>query len=82
MEHHAPHNLYDLWALGERSLIGADALEVFVRSGPTGHAPADWIFESVPDDVIWQRSLGHQTRLRVTAAEALASVRTAWESAV
>jgi len=55
----------------------ADALEVFIRSGPTGQAPADWVLDHVPDEVTWRRSLGHQTRLRVTAAEALASVRTA-----
>jgi len=76
----AARDLYDLWALSERGVIGADAADVFVRKGPTGRMPAAWVFERVPDEVEWRRSLGHQTRLRVTAAEALSSVRDAWAS--
>ncbi|MBO9556039.1 nucleotidyl transferase AbiEii/AbiGii toxin family protein [Cellulomonas sp.] len=76
----AARDLYDLWALGERGLIGDDAAEVFVRKGPTGHMPTAWVFDRAPDELGWRRALGHQTRLRITAAEALASVRSAWES--
>ena len=81
IERHAPRDLYDLWALAERGHITADALEVFVRTGPTGRAPANWVFDAAPDEAIWRRSLSHQTRLRLTAAEALASVRAVWASA-
>jgi hypothetical protein len=31
MERHAPRDLYDLWALGERGLVDAEAVDVFVR---------------------------------------------------
>jgi predicted nucleotidyltransferase component of viral defense system len=81
MDRHAPRDLYDLWALGERALIDAAALEAFVRWGPQARPPASWVFETAPDEAVWRRALGHQTRLRITAAEALDSVREAWRLA-
>jgi hypothetical protein len=36
------------------------------------------VFDAAPDEALWCRSLSHQTRLRVTAVEALESVRAAW----
>lgn len=36
------------------------------------------VFKDAPDETAWRRALGHQTRLRVSAAEALDSVREAW----
>ncbi len=81
IERHAPRDLYDLWALGERDLINAAAVQVFVRNGPHGHPPAGWVFDEPLDEVAWRHALGHQTRLRVTAAEALEAVRDAWRIA-
>ncbi len=81
MHRHAPRDLYDLWALAERALIDGRALDVFTRCGPQGRPPADWVFDDAPDDMAWRRALGHQTRLRVSAAEALDSVREAWRAA-
>jgi predicted nucleotidyltransferase component of viral defense system len=81
MDRHAPRDLYDLWALGERGLIDADALKAFTCWGPQSRPPASWVFGSAPDETVWRRALGHQTRLRVTAAEALDSVREAWRLA-
>lgn len=81
MERKAPRDLYDLWALGARGLINADALDVFVTKGPIGKPPRAWVFDVTPDEAAWRRALSHQTRLRVTAAEALATVREAWLSA-
>lgn len=81
MDRHAPRDLYDLWALGERALIDAGALEAFVRWGPQARPPASWVFETAPDEAVWRRALGHQTRLRITAADALDSVREAWRLA-
>lgn len=78
IERHAPRDLYDLWAMSERGLIDADALGVFTRCGPQGRQPAGWVFKDAPDETAWRRALGHQTRLRVSAAEALDSVREAW----
>lgn len=82
MERHAPRDLYDLWALAERGHIDKEAVEVFVRYGPTGRPPADWIFAGAPDQDAWRRALGHQTRLRVTASEARAIARDTWARAV
>lgn len=81
MDRHAPRDLYDLWGMGERGLIDAGALEVFVRRGPQARPPASWVFETAPDETVWRGALGHQTRLRVTAADALDSVREAWRLA-
>jgi len=81
MDRHAPRDLYDLWALGERGLIDAGALEVFIRCGPQARPPARWVFETPVEETAWRRALGHQTRLRVTAAEALDAVREAWRLA-
>lgn len=81
IERHAPRDLYDLWALGERGLIDAEALEVFVRKGPTGRPPATWVFERAPEEAAWRNALSSQTRLRVTAAEALIAARDAWSRA-
>lgn len=81
MERRAPRDLYDLWALAEGGLIDATAVDVFVTKGPTGKPPATWVFDTVPDEAAWRRALSHQTRLRVTAAEALAATRDAWTAA-
>ncbi len=81
MDRHAPRDLYDLWALAERGLIDADALGIFVSHGPQARPPAGWVFETAPEEIAWRRALGHQTRLRVTAAEALDAVRAAWHRA-
>lgn len=81
MDRHAPRDLYDLWALAERGLIDADALDVFTRCGPQSRPPAGWAFKDAPDETAWRRALGHQTRLRVSAAAALDSVRDAWRAA-
>lgn len=81
MERHAPRDLYDLWALGERGLIDAEAVEVFAQKGPTGQPPKPWVFAHAPDETAWRDALSHQTRLRVTAAEALTTARDAWATA-
>lgn len=78
MDRRAPRDLYDQWALSERGLVDDAALDVFVRHGPTGKPPARWAFATGPDEQAWRRALGHQTRLTVTAADALAAVREAW----
>lgn len=78
MDRRAPRDLYDMWALAERGLIGSRALDVFVAVGPTGRPPRGWVFETPPDETSWRRALGHQTRLRVSAREAHAVVRRTW----
>lgn len=78
MDRRAARDLYDQWAMSRRGLIDDSALDVFVRHGATGKPPASWVFESGPDETTWRRALGHQTRLSVTATEALAAVEGAW----
>lgn len=81
MDRRAPRDLYDLWALVERGHVDAEALRIFVRKGPTGRPPGEWVFEAGPTPEEWRLALGHQTRLRVTASDALRSVRAAWARA-
>lgn len=77
----SPRDLYDLWAMSERSLIGPSALRAFTAHGPFGTPPTAWVFERSLDEVEWIRALGHQTKLHVSAREAIAAVRQAWADA-
>lgn len=81
-ERRASRDLYDLWALSRVGLVDRAAVEVFVQHGPTNRPPQAWMFTAPPDEAAWHVDLGHQTRLRVTAVEALDAVRTAWLAAV
>lgn len=78
IDRRAPRDLYDLWAMSERGLIGASALRVFISHGPFGKAPDAWVFSREPDEGAWTRALGHQTHLRVSARDAMTAVREAW----
>lgn len=77
----SPRDLYDLWAMSERSLIGPSALRVFKAHGPFGTPPTAWVFDRSLDEGEWIRALGHQTKLHVSAREAIAAVRQAWADA-
>ncbi len=77
----APRDLYDLWLLAERGAITAEAAKLFARHGTTGGPPRDFMFSKPPLETAWQVQLAEQTRLEVSAADALAVVRHAWASA-
>ncbi|MFD2083224.1 Predicted nucleotidyltransferase component of viral defense system [Actinopolymorpha cephalotaxi] len=81
-ERGASRDLYDLWALAEARSITAVAATLFARFGPTGTPPREFMFSTPPSEPVWHAALAEQTRLRVTAAEALGIVRTAWADAV
>lgn len=81
-DRHAPRDLWDLWALNRVGAIDADAATLFRRYGPTNRPPALHMFDRAPTDAEWQAQLAGQTRLTVTAAEALGAVRKAWRQAV
>ena len=76
-----PRDLYDLWAMSERRLIGPSALRAFTSHGPFGKPPPAWVFDRKLDEGEWVRALGHQTQLHVSAREAIAAVREAWSDA-
>ena len=63
----APRDLYDLWAMSQRNLIGGSALQVFISHGPFGQPPPAWVFERSLDEGEWMSGLVHQTRLHVSA---------------
>jgi predicted nucleotidyltransferase component of viral defense system len=77
----ASRDLYDLWSLAGIGAIDREAAALFTRYGPTNKPPTGRVFSAAPDEAAWVRDLGAQTRLTVTAAEALTTVRDAWTSA-
>ena len=78
----AARDLYDLWALAERNSITSEAADLFAKYGPTGTKPREFMFAKPPTETAWTASLSAQTRLEITAVDALATVRGAWSRAV
>jgi predicted nucleotidyltransferase component of viral defense system len=78
MDRAASRDLFDLWSLARIGALNAEAAKLFARYGPTNRPPAGHLFLSAPAEAKWRRDLAEQTRLQVTAADALASVREAW----
>ena len=78
----APRDLYDLWALNQINALTAQAAELFARYGPTGRPPQASMFVAAPAQQSWLASLSGQTRLTVTAEQALRNVRLGWARAV
>ncbi len=75
----APRDLYDLWLLTHRHAIDEDAARLFTRYGQTGRPPTGELFTHAPDETRWRQELSGQTRLDVTATEALEAVRDAFD---
>ena len=82
MDRHAARDLYDLWALDKVGALTAESAALFATHGPTSSSPRSWMFKGAPSAAEWQAQLAGQTRLTVTAAEALEAVRSAWAAAV
>lgn len=77
----AARDLYDLWALAERGHINAEAARLFTVHGPIAAPPESWMFAKLPSETDWRRQPAAQTRLTVTAAEAIDVVSRAWSAA-
>lgn len=77
----ASRDLYDLWALSERGLIDADAVELFGRVGPHTSA-AKVSFARLPSDAEWDAALGHQGIIRIGPRDAAKAVRDAIAAAL
>lgn len=71
----AARDLWDLWALSRLGAINADARSLFRRCGPTNRAPAVHLFSEAPSEAEWQSQLAGQTRLTISAKDALSAVR-------
>lgn len=74
----AARDLWDLWALDQIGAINAEAESLYRRYGPTNKPPAPHDFTKGPTDAEWQYQLAGQTRLTVSARDALRAVREAW----
>lgn len=74
----APRDLWDLWALAQHGHITKAAADLFIAHGPTNGTPQPWMFTSAPSEDRWSEQLAGQTRLTVTAAQALDTVAAAW----
>lgn len=77
----AARDLWDLWALSQLDAINGDAAMLFRRHGPTNRPPALHLFSRAPSEAEWQSQLAGQTRLTISANDALIAVRTAWSRA-
>jgi Nucleotidyl transferase AbiEii toxin, Type IV TA system len=74
----ASRDLWDLWALATEGHITEEAADLFARFGPTNRRPDPSAYTDPPHEGRWQRDLGGQVQLTVTAAEACAVVRDHW----
>ncbi|MBC9226321.1 nucleotidyl transferase AbiEii/AbiGii toxin family protein [Aeromicrobium sp. 636] len=74
----AERDLYDLWALAQRGAVTTEAVDLFVKHGPTGLVPTPRMFETAPTEDAWETALGHQCVIKAGPDEALAVVRDAW----
>lgn len=79
IDRRASRDLYDLWLLAGVGALDDTAAELFRKHGPTNKKPTPDQFSEAPDEAIGRRDLAGQTRLTITASEALDRVRTAWE---
>jgi predicted nucleotidyltransferase component of viral defense system len=75
-------DLWDLWALSELGAIDQQAANLYRRRGPTNRPPSAWLFTKAPTEAEWQAQLAGQTRITVSAHQALAAVREAWRAVV
>ncbi|WP_315093504.1 nucleotidyl transferase AbiEii/AbiGii toxin family protein [uncultured Cellulomonas sp.] len=76
----AERDLFDLWAMATRGLITPGALALYRQYGPSSRPPSPSVFQPAPSETAWRASLGHQTLLDVTAADAAEVVAAAWTS--
>lgn len=67
-----------LLASGNRTLWPIERRVLFRRFGPTARFPGEYLFTTPPTEESWQAQLASQTRLDVSAADALERVRDAW----
>lgn len=74
----AARDLWDLWALAVRGHLTEQAADLYARVGPTNRRPQPAAFNKAPTEDRWQREVGGQVRLSVTAVQALAVVRDGW----
>jgi hypothetical protein len=74
----AARDLYELWALSRVGALNDESASLFAKHGPTNGAPQAWMFRQAPSAAQWQAKLAAQTRLTVTADEALRAIRQAW----
>jgi predicted nucleotidyltransferase component of viral defense system len=77
-DRHAPRDLWDLWALSAIGAIDHATADMYQRLGPTRRPLGSYLFNRAPSEAEWQSQLAGQTRLTVSASEALAVVRDAW----
>lgn len=80
-DRHASRDLYDLWGMGEKGMIGRAAVELFARMGSYTSA-AQISFEQVPADAEWEAALGHQCVIRIGPRDAADEVKRRLTSAL
>ena len=82
VERRSPRDLYDLWALANVGALNEESAALFAKHGPINRPPRSWMFSEAPAAANWQSQLASQTRLTVSADEALSVVPRAWSTAI
>lgn len=82
LDRRAPRDLYDLAALAQRGHITPAAVQCVTRFGATSTPLTARLLGGPPSEAHWQQALAHQTRLDVSAAEAIAAFKKAWSTAL
>ena len=78
LDRRAPRDLYDVAALARRGHITQAAVQCVRRYGSTSTPPAVRDLGEPPTEAAWQQALAHQTRLELTATEALTTFKSSW----
>jgi len=74
VDRRTPRDLYDLWAMSQRGMITADAVETYRRFGQSGQPLSGYLFSHPPTEIEWEDALGHQCRLQADPTEAIEAV--------
>lgn len=82
LDRRTPRDLYDLAALSRRGHVNRAAVECLIRFGPSSQPPSAKAFGKAPAQAAWKQALAHQTRLDITASDALEAVKEAWAEAM
>jgi predicted nucleotidyltransferase component of viral defense system len=82
LDRRAARDLYDLAALAQHGHITPAAVHCLSRHGARSTPPSVRVLGGPPSEAAWHQALAHQTRLNLSADEAMNAFKKAWSAAV